>query len=150
MSKGLWAFAVQWYARPGVEPTCLALQAAGANVCLLLCAAWLGQRGVRYQAERCEALQAQAGHWHAEVIAPLRHVRQQWRAEAAHDAALHGLREQLKALELAAEKELLQRLERATAEWPPEQAEDLEQWLASSLKGLNEEALQAWLASGGF
>ncbi|MFF7707404.1 TIGR02444 family protein [Pseudomonas sp. NPDC007930] len=148
MSKGLWAFAVHWYARPGVEPACLALQAAGANVCLLLCAAWLGQRGVRYWPEREQTLREVAGPWHGQVVTPLRELRQQWREDAAHDPVLQALREQVKALELAAEKELLERLERATEGWLPDQAQDLEAWLASSLQGLDEQALQVWLGAG--
>ncbi|WP_284733726.1 TIGR02444 family protein, partial [Pseudomonas aeruginosa] len=46
MTGNVWKFAVDVYARPGVETACLALQEQGADVCLLLVAAWLGRRGV--------------------------------------------------------------------------------------------------------
>ena len=46
MPSDLWDFAQRLYGRPGVEHACLQLQEAGADVCLLLCGAWLQQRGV--------------------------------------------------------------------------------------------------------
>lgn len=48
MHTDLWNFALHLYARPGVEAACLALQDEGADVCLLLCGAWLeaGRAGV--------------------------------------------------------------------------------------------------------
>ena len=46
MCADLWSFALSTYARPGVEAACLRVQEQGADVCLLLCGAWLEQRGV--------------------------------------------------------------------------------------------------------
>ncbi|UFH49249.1 TIGR02444 family protein [Pseudomonas sp. KNUC1026] len=142
MSKGLWAFAQQWYARPEVEAACLALQAAGGNVCLVLCAAWLGLRGVAWQTERAQALATLANDWQSDVIAPLRSVRIQWKGLAVHDAALAQWREQIKTLELAAERELLTRME-TLAQWPENTSQSLEAWLASSLEGIDTDTAQA-------
>ncbi|WP_462380193.1 TIGR02444 family protein [Pseudomonas sp. Marseille-QA0892] len=115
----LWEFACETYAHPGVEAACLQLQEQGNDVCLLLCCAWLGKRGVAYEATRLAALHAIATPWRREVIEPMRALRLAWRANAQADDALHALREQVKALELQGERELLERLERAATAWPP-------------------------------
>ena len=67
----LWTFALACYARPGVETACLELQNQGADVCLLLCGAWLQARGVACSA-RLQALTALAAPWRGDVIEPLR------------------------------------------------------------------------------
>lgn len=137
--QDLWNFAVQLYARPGVESACLQLQDAGCDVCLLLTGAWLQRRGVRYLDERLQALQQAAAPWQREVIAPLRHVRQDWRANASQDAELAALREQVKKLELQAERILLDRLQTLAENWPNEAGGD--DWLIR-LAGGNSAALQ--------
>jgi len=145
MHADLWTFSLNTYARPGVEDACLALQAQGANVCLLLCAAWLGRRGVRCEAERARQLQALAEPWHEQVVQPLRQLRLQWRTAASQDVGLKVLRDQVKALELAAEQQLLQRLEALGRDWPEVGAEDLDAWLeavAAQAAGLNRDALR--------
>ncbi|MBD8684187.1 TIGR02444 family protein [Pseudomonas sp. CFBP 13719] len=118
MHDELWEFALDLYARPGVEDACLQLQANGANVCLLLCGAWLEARGVACTCERVTLLEAIARPWHEDVVRPLRELRQQWRAQAVQDPELMHLRESVKALELNAERQLLQRLHDQAAPWP--------------------------------
>ncbi len=118
MCADLWSFALSTYARPGVESTCLRLQEHGADVCLLLCAAWLEQRGVALEPGRVHALQQLARPWRAQVIEPLRQLRTQWRALAQQDESLAQLRERVKSLELDAERQLLARLETLALEWP--------------------------------
>ncbi|WP_017937635.1 TIGR02444 family protein [Zestomonas thermotolerans] len=129
MPSDLWSFAVHFYQREGIEEACLQLQEAGADVCLLLAGAWLGQRGVAFATERADCLRAIATPWQAEVISPLRTLRQAWRARAQTDEALGGLREQLKALELSAERQLLLRLESAAQAWPEDEARNTQLWL---------------------
>ncbi|QTT86232.1 TIGR02444 family protein [Pseudomonas chlororaphis] len=146
MSSDLWSFTLKTYARPGVEQACLNLQAAGANVCLLLCAAWLGARGVACTAQRLQQLQTLGQPWHDEVVRPLRQLRTQWRPAASADPELTVLREQVKALELEAERQLLLRLEALAGEWAEGEAQDLEDWLeglAAEAANLNRDALQA-------
>ncbi|MFB8830093.1 TIGR02444 family protein [Azotobacter sp. CWF10] len=118
MQLELRAFTLQLYQRPDVEAACLSLQAEGADVCLLLCGAWLEARGVDCTAERCAELHRLAQPWQRQVIAPLRQLRQDWRPAARGDLVLDELRERLKALELDAEWALLQRLETACRDWP--------------------------------
>jgi uncharacterized protein (TIGR02444 family) len=133
MPTDLWSFAVALYGRPNVEAASLSLQEAGADVCLLLCAAWLGHQGVAWQAERLQQLRHAAEPWQADVVAPLRRLRQQWRDAAQDDQALAAVREQLKALELDAERRLLARLETLAQAWPRGVADDLPEWLARAL-----------------
>jgi len=129
MSSDLWSFSLTIYARPGVEQACLQLQSAGVNVCLLLCCAWLGQRGVACDEQSLQQLRSVAVAWEADVVRPLRALRTQWKTAASEDAGLHTLREQVKALELEAERHLLLRLERAAQSWPQNAETDLPAWL---------------------
>ena len=118
MPSDLWSFASACYARPGVESTCLQLQEQGLDVCLLLCALWLECRGVAVAEARLEQLQGISQSWQRDVVTPLRELRRSWRTAAAGDPLLARLRQQIKGLELDAERELLARLETATLTWP--------------------------------
>lgn len=118
MPSDLWSFAQRLYGRPGVEPACLQLQTAGADVCLLLCACWLEQSVQAYSTERCQQLQALAQPWQQQVITPLRQLRQNWRAAAQQQPELAVLREQIKVLEQQAERQLLERLQACSETWP--------------------------------
>ncbi|MBW1245325.1 TIGR02444 family protein [Pseudomonas tolaasii] len=143
MCADLWSFALSTYARPGVEAACLRLQEQGADVCLLLCAAWLEQRGVVLTDERVQALRHIAGPWQSQVIEPLRQIRVQWRAMAQQDEPLAGLRERVKALELDAERQLLARLQAVAQAWPTQQGQ--QKWLeglATEAANLDRDALQ--------
>jgi len=135
MSSDLWSFSLSTYARPGVEPACLQLQSAGINVCLLLCGLWLGERGVACNEHRLQQLRSVAEPWDADVVQPLRALRVNWKVVAAVDGELNALREQVKALELEAERHLLLRLERTAQSWPQADAADLAAWLAGVTAG---------------
>ncbi|AHL36588.1 alginate regulatory protein [Pseudomonas brassicacearum] len=144
MSPDLWSFSLDLYAKPGVEPACLALQNAGANVCLLLCGLWLERRGVTCNEQRLQQLRQLTEPWDAEVVRPLRLLRSQWKTSALQDTALNSLREQLKGLELEAERRLLERLQATTEDWPEGQQNDSAQWLqglAASADPANRDAL---------
>lgn len=145
MSSDLWSFTLKTYALSGVEAACLQLQGAGANVCLLLCAAWLGERGVACTAQRLELLREQAEPWHRDVVQPLRQLRNQWRPASGQDPELRILREQVKALELEAERQLLMRLQDVAEDWPEGQADDFSAWLegvAAEAANFNRDTLQ--------
>ncbi|AHC38589.1 MULTISPECIES: TIGR02444 family protein [unclassified Pseudomonas] len=129
MCADLWSFALSTYTRPGVEAACLRLQEQGADVCLLLCGAWLEQRGVGCVPERVQALQQIARPWQMQVIEPLRRVRVQWRELAQQDESLAALRERVKALELDAERQLLARLEALVLGWQSGDGVGQPQWL---------------------
>ncbi|MCY1417625.1 hypothetical protein D3C76_611740 [compost metagenome] len=150
MYTDLWSFAVALYARPGIEKACLELQSEGADVCLLLCGAWLGQRGVTMSAERLAQLQGIAGPWQAEVVKPLRQLRQQWRQGASGDNELATLRKQVKELELEAERRLLARLETLSLQWPADEGGDPLLWLqgiATHVPNHHRDALQVLRAA---
>jgi uncharacterized protein (TIGR02444 family) len=144
MSSDLWSFSLATYARPGVEDACLQLQTAGANVCLLLCGLWLEQRGVTCDEQRVKQLQEMTAPWDIDVVQPLRSLRMQWKARAVDDAVLKGMREQLKSLELEAERALLSRLEGVAQEWTRNDAGS-KTWLeglAGTAADPNHDALQ--------
>jgi uncharacterized protein (TIGR02444 family) len=128
MSTDLWGFAQRLYAQPGAEKACLRLQASGADVCLLLTALWLEQRKAACSEERCAALHALARPWQHEVVKPLRQLRLNWRHAAQQDQQLAQLREQVKSLEVQAERSLLLQLEQFSRDWPAEETGD---WLGS-------------------
>lgn len=131
MSPDLWTFATTLYARPGVEAACLELQAAGADVCLLLCGLWLDSHGVAHSADREAQLRGIAEPWQREVVKPLRALRQGWRKAAGQDSALKGLRERVKQLELEAERVQLGRLQRLSAGWSAPAGSHQLAWLSS-------------------
>ncbi|UVE17649.1 TIGR02444 family protein [Pseudomonas sp. LS44] len=152
MPSDLWSFAIHFYERAGVETACLQLQASGADVCLLLTGAWLAQRGVACTAERLQQLRTLAAPWQNRVITPVRHLREGWRELATEDQGLHGLREQLKALELAAERQLLLKLESAALGWASGAQSDPAQWLeqlAGAAAEQNRDALQMLCVAAG-
>ena len=130
MHTDLWNHALALYARPGVEAACLELQALGGDVCLLLCATWLQVRGVAVREQRVTVLREITEPWQRDVIKPLRCLRQQWQAAAQSDAQLAVLREQVKVLELQAEKALLERLQERSRQWPVGAHEPTDGWLA--------------------
>lgn len=143
MPADLWRFAEEFYQRPGVEAACLQLQEQGADVCLLICALWLDARGVACSATRAEALASLARPWREQVVQPLRQLRQGWREPAQRDNALRQLREEVKQLELDAERELLQRLAALSQDWPSEAAVQRGDWLEQlAPEGASRAALQ--------
>ncbi|MFJ2711259.1 TIGR02444 family protein [Pseudomonas sp. NPDC087346] len=150
MSSDLWSFSLATYARPGVEHACLQLQSAGANVCLLLCGLWLEQRGTACDEQRVRQLEALVEPWDMEVVQPLRALRTQWKTLANDDPVLKKLREQMKTLELEAERHLLWQLQQATLEWPSNEASACIEWL-ENLAGIganpNRDALQVLRAA---
>lgn len=67
--------------------------------------------------ERAQILENAARPWRETVIEPLRRLRCAWREAATHDACLAELREEMKAQELRAEREHLQRLADLATAW---------------------------------
>jgi len=129
MPTDLWCFAQELYRQPGVEAACLQLQEQGADICLLLCGAWLERRQIACQTERVTALRNLAEPWQEQVVLPLRQLRLRWREGAQDDKALAQLREQVKQLELAAEREQLQRLAACSWHWPSAAPDNALSWL---------------------
>ncbi len=126
----LWPWALAAYPRPGVEAACLALQDRHeVNVCYLLWAAWGEAEGHRLDLEAGVAL---AVRWEQAVAGPLRAARRHLKLAWPHvaDAPREAVRGEVKRLELAAERLLLDSLEglppraepvsltEAAARWP--------------------------------
>ncbi|MBJ7485934.1 TIGR02444 family protein [Brevundimonas sp.] len=112
--QGLWEWAVAAYATPGVAAACLQLQDVNAqNVPLLLWAAWCAKSARRPDADALEAACDTARAWEHAAIVPLRKVRTTLKAQILdmNAEARLALREQVKVVELAAERGLLADLE---------------------------------------
>jgi uncharacterized protein (TIGR02444 family) len=111
----IWEWALAAYARPGVPDACLHLQDAhGQNTSFLLWAVW---------AEAADrdllARAAQAAHrWDTVALVPLREVRRALKAPCRPiaDADREGLREDIKAAELRAERVLMETLAQMAGE----------------------------------
>lgn len=104
----LWSFALGFYARPGIAPLCLRLQAeGGADVMLLIahCHAFARQDAPLALAE-IQALRTHMADWRRRSVLPLRALRIDLRAPVAHlpDTEREAFRDRLKQAELAAEK----------------------------------------------
>jgi len=111
---GLWDWALSAYAAPGVAEACLHLQdAQDHNVPLLLWAAWTARTGRRPDADTIEAACDTARAWSASTIDPLRAIRRTLKGPIPdiESTARLALRDQIKAVELAAERHLLEALE---------------------------------------
>ena len=102
----LWDYSLAVYARSGVPAACLALQARhGLDVNVLLFCCWAGQCGRALTPEEIDGLMAAVGPWHERAVKPLRAVRRWLKTrETAPGAAAEALRQEVKALELEAER----------------------------------------------
>ena len=107
---GLWRFSVAFYARPGISGALIALQdRAGVDVNLMLYALWHGVCGRgRLSNKELATADRLARPLRVEVVEPLRALRRKLRPHP--DADVQTLREGIKAIELAAEKVIQNRL----------------------------------------
>jgi uncharacterized protein (TIGR02444 family) len=118
-SQGLWTFATDLYARPGVEALLLDLQDShGQCVAFLIWAVWLAAEGREASDVTLNEAADLARAWEAAATGPLRSVRRSLveTPAAAAKSVREGLRVQVKTLELDAERRLLEMLE---AKSPP-------------------------------
>ncbi|WP_374447535.1 TIGR02444 family protein [Stella sp.] len=105
--ESLWDFSMRVYGAPGVADWCLALQDGhGADVNVLLWAAWWGAAGLALAATDLAAAEGATGAWRDQVVRPLRAVRRALRADigAVTAEAAVALRIRIKAVELEAER----------------------------------------------
>ncbi|MNV01049.1 hypothetical protein D3C71_912360 [compost metagenome] len=110
----LWTWAVAAYEAPGVAEACLSLQDHNEqNVPLLLWAAWVAVTGRRPDEETIEAACDAARAYDTVIVSPLRAVRRTLKAPIPDVENDHreALRQQVKALELDAERRLMLELE---------------------------------------
>jgi uncharacterized protein (TIGR02444 family) len=107
MSNPLWDYSLTIYQRDEVAPSCIALQDAfDIDVNLLLYAAWLAHRKRCLSDDHLAALDACVCDWREQVVKPMRELRRQLRDYSS--AA--GVRDELKSLELRAEREQQDRM----------------------------------------
>jgi uncharacterized protein (TIGR02444 family) len=105
----IWEWALEAYARPGVPDACLRLQDRfGQNADLLLWAVWAEAQDPGLLGEAAQA----ARRWETTALAPLRALRRGLKAASppVDDAAREGLRQDIQAAELRAERVLLETL----------------------------------------
>ena len=115
MAESLWDFASRCYAQPGVAENCLAAQdSVGADVNLLLAAAWLAARGQYWQRNDAAAAIALCADWRMHCVVPLRSVRRYLKEHAADNAIYRHA----KTLELEAEAVQLRAIESALHSLP--------------------------------
>ena len=110
----LWDWSLRAWAVEPVQIACLDLQdAQGQNIPLLLWAAWCAQTGRAPDADDIGAASDTARVWQETTIAPLRVIRRALKSRTPDmdDAAREGIRAQVKAAELDAERHLLAALE---------------------------------------
>jgi uncharacterized protein (TIGR02444 family) len=110
--EALWRFSTAFYARAGVAEALIKLQdRAGFDVNLMLFALWFGLSGRnRFTAAELAAAERTAGPIRGDLVEPLRALRRRLRSNP--DADIQRLREEIKRLELAAERILQNRLAR--------------------------------------
>lgn len=114
MAPSLWDWSLKAYAAPGVADACLRLQdGPDQNVPLLLWAAWSATGGRRPDDDDIEAACDTARAWADTTVGPLRAIRRAIKGPIPDmdDAAREAVREQIKAVELLAERRLLEALE---------------------------------------
>ena len=98
----LWDYSIATYSLAGVAPACLALQDTfGLDVNVLLYASWLAQGERRLSYDHLTGMEAVITDWRSDTVKPLRALRIRWR-QTPHTS---GLREELKSLELRAERQ---------------------------------------------
>ena len=98
-----WDWALRQYAREPTQALLLTLQSQADLVILeALFAAWLSTEGHRLEDHDVAAMRDTTGTWIADVVLPLRAVREQWKGDATKEDA----RRHLLQLEVEAERHL--------------------------------------------
>jgi uncharacterized protein (TIGR02444 family) len=111
----LWDWTLRAYGQTGVPEACLELQDAyGQNTSLLLWAVWAEAADPALLARAADV----ARRWEALALTPVRNVRRALKPafDGVEDAEREALREDVKAVELRAERVLMEALEAMTGE----------------------------------
>jgi uncharacterized protein (TIGR02444 family) len=122
-----WAYALRTYAEDGVAPACLLLQdRLGVDVVVMLHAMYRARMGAALGRDEIAGMDAAVREWRSQVVAPLRSVRRALKTRLGGFAPdqVHALREQVKSVELMAERKAFELL--AQAAEPPRSAPQIE------------------------
>jgi len=106
-NSSFWAFSLRTFADPSVAHACLDLQdTLGIDVNVLLFMLWCAHCGRRLSACDVENIVNLVTRWQADVVSPLRLVRNALKRPTANWLSMQtqGLRESVKAAELEAER----------------------------------------------
>jgi len=100
-----WTYSLSLYGRPQVADACLVLQdRLGLDVNFLLFCCWAGSQGRFLRGSEIENLIAATQAWRENMVLPLRRARRWLKSRMPEmGSAAPGLRENIKACELAAE-----------------------------------------------
>ena len=120
MISTLWDFASDCYGRAGVAEICLHAQDGyGADINMILAAAWLAVRNERWARGDVMALAHLCAEWRTQCLLPLRSVRRYLK----HRTGADDMYSRVKMLELEAERHQLQLIETVLGELPPSNTE---------------------------
>ena len=107
-AEAFWAFSLEFYAREGVAPACIALQDTyAADVEVVLFTLWCASRGRRLAIIELGAIDAAITSWRSAVVQPIRRARRALKPPPSwpfHPEAAAALRERLLSAELEAER----------------------------------------------
>ena len=112
--QDLWRFALAFYRRPGVAGACITLQdEAGVDVNVMLYLLYLAARGRAIHVDDMRSIEAVTAPWRDAVVVPIREIRRKLKAPlgAFEPEVTSGLRDDIKRIELAAERIESQALE---------------------------------------
>jgi uncharacterized protein (TIGR02444 family) len=116
-NAALWPYALDVYARPGVEALLLELQDTyGQCVPYVLWGLWMAAAGRPFEPRTAAACAELARAWQDAAVAPLRRLRRDLKSaqKAKTQRVSERIRTGVKALELEAERMLLQMLDEAS------------------------------------
>ena len=120
-SEGFWDFSIRTYRTEGVPEACLSLQNDyGADVNMLLYCGWVGGFYGRFDVALFSKASGFADKWADEVVRPLRSARTWMKQSGCYEESMSteqcmSFREEIKAVEFAAEKMQQQVLETITS-----------------------------------
>jgi len=124
-AETFWEFSLRTYGQPGVAEACLALQDEhGADVNLLLYCCWAGWRSAALDESAFGRAMRFSQQWARNVVQPLRGVRRWMKSGGCEGdlpdfGACMDLRQEVKAVELSAEKLQQAALESLPLDYPP-------------------------------
>lgn len=148
--EAFWAFSTALYARPGVEAALLDLQDnSGLEVNLVLFCVYAGSRGQALDPSTIGALQNIGEVWGRGIVAPLRSARRRLKPLSSDFGPAAALREDVKRVELAAEKAMQEALaellsDKAAGGGPEVAQANLVAWLKASGLAITPERASAF------